>query len=38
MTRFTQVGGYGIQPLWGDGHGAGIFSFDYLARLAAPGG
>jgi DUF971 family protein len=38
MTGFTPVGGYGIQPLWADGHGAGIFSFDYLARLADSGG
>jgi DUF971 family protein len=38
MTRFTPVGGYGIQPVWADGHGAGIFSFEYLARLAAQGG
>jgi DUF971 family protein len=36
MTRFTQVGGYGIQPVWADGHGTGIFSFEYLARLAPP--
>jgi DUF971 family protein len=34
MNRFSQVGGYGIQPVWADGHGTGIFSFDYLARLA----
>ncbi len=38
MTRFAQVGGYGIQPVWADGHGTGIYSFEYLARLAAPGG
>jgi len=29
------VGGYGWQPMWEDGHGTGIFSFDYLRRLAA---
>lgn len=29
------VGGYGIQPTWGDGHSSGIFSFDYLRRMAA---
>ena len=38
MTRFTNVGGYGIQPAWADGHATGIFSFEYLARLAPPGG
>ena len=31
----TTVGGYGIQPVWGDGHSSGIFSFDYLRRVAA---
>lgn len=36
ITRIAQVGGYGIQPMWGDGHGSGIFSFEYLARLAPP--
>jgi DUF971 family protein len=38
LTRLTPVGGYGIQPAWADGHGSGIFSFEYLARLAPPGG
>lgn len=32
---WTTVGGYGIQPTWGDGHSSGIFSFDYLRRMAA---
>jgi len=31
------VGGYAIQPKWGDGHCTGIYSFQYLRRLAAPG-
>jgi len=30
------VGGYAWQPTWEDGHGTGIFSFDFLRRLAAP--
>jgi len=34
LRRFTNVGGYAIQPTWGDGHSSGIFSFDYLQRLA----
>ena len=34
LVRFTQVGGYAIQPTWRDGHNSGIFSFDYLRRLA----
>jgi DUF971 family protein len=28
------VGGYGVQPLWADGHGTGIYAFDYLKRVA----
>jgi DUF971 family protein len=28
------VGGYGLQPRWGDGHSTGIYSFEYLRRLA----
>ena len=34
LTRMTGVGGYGIQPVWGDGHTTGIYSFDYLRQLA----
>ena len=34
LVRFTPVGGYAIQPVWRDGHNSGIFSFDYLRRLA----
>jgi DUF971 family protein len=34
LTRIEPVGGYGVQPVWADGHGSGIFSFDYLRRLA----
>ena len=35
LKRFVPVGGYAIQPLWGDGHSSGIFSFDYLKQVAA---
>jgi DUF971 family protein len=35
LVRLVPVGGYGVQPAWGDGHSTGIFSFDYLRRLAA---
>jgi DUF971 family protein len=34
LVRFTSVGGYAIQPVWKDGHASGLFSFDYLKRLA----
>ena len=33
LERLVQVGGYGVQPVWADGHTTGIFSFDYLRRL-----
>jgi DUF971 family protein len=33
LKRCTTVGGYGIQPEWMDGHGSGIFSFNYLRSL-----
>jgi DUF971 family protein len=35
LVRISSVGGYAIQPVWADGHGSGIYSFDYLRRLAA---
>jgi len=35
LTRIISVGGYAIQPVWADGHATGIFSFDYLKRVAA---
>jgi len=34
LVRISTVGGYALQPLWGDGHGTGLYSFDYLKRVA----
>jgi DUF971 family protein len=34
MTGFVRVGGYAIQPVGADGHNTGIYSFDYLHRVA----
>ena len=34
LKRIENVGGYAIQPVWGDGHASGIFPFEYLLRLA----
>jgi len=34
LTGFEIVGGYALQPRWRDGHGTGIYSFQYLRRLA----
>ncbi|MCX8155174.1 MAG: DUF971 domain-containing protein [Verrucomicrobiae bacterium] len=34
LTRLLPVGNYAVNLLWADGHQAGIYSFDYLRRLA----
>jgi DUF971 family protein len=34
LVKFFIVGGYAIQPAWADGHNTGIYSFDYLHRVA----
>ena len=33
LRSLTPVGTYAIQPVWGDGHNTGIFSFDYLKQV-----
>ncbi len=35
LTRIANVGGYAIQPVWADGHATGLYSFEYLQRVAA---
>jgi DUF971 family protein len=35
LDRFHLVGGYALQFRWADGHSTGIYSFDYLRKLAA---
>jgi len=35
LVRIETVGSYAIQPVWKDGHSSGLFSFDYLQRVAA---
>ncbi len=35
LLRHEMVGGYAIQLFWADGHSTGIYSYDYLRRLAA---
>jgi len=35
LVRLETIGGYAVQPVWADGHATGIFSFDYLRRLAS---
>lgn len=34
LNRFEFVGGYAMQPEWADGHRTGIYSWQYLQRLA----
>lgn len=34
LARFSPVGGYAIQPTWQDGHNSGLYSFEYLQRVA----
>lgn len=34
LERIINVGAYAIQPEWADGHASGIFSFDYLRKVA----
>src|SRR5437899_7345878 len=35
LRRITRIGTYALQPVWGDGHASGIYSFDYLRQVAA---
>jgi DUF971 family protein len=34
LLRLEQIGTYALQPVWGDGHATGIYSFDYLNHVA----
>ncbi len=34
LREIRNVGGYAVQPVWGDGHASGIYSYDYLRRVA----
>ena len=34
LMRIANVGGYAIQPIWGDGHATGLYSFEYLNRIS----
>jgi DUF971 family protein len=35
LRSFAPIGTYAFQPIWADGHATGIYSFDYLRRVAA---
>ena len=38
LQRYEFVGGYALQPYWADGHGTGIYSYEYLRGLAGAAG
>jgi DUF971 family protein len=35
LVRVSVVGGYALQPVWGDGHQSGLYTFDLLRRLGS---
>ena len=37
LLRLVPVGSYAVQPMWRDGHGTGLYTFDYLKRVAEGG-
>ena len=37
LRSWQWVGGYAIQPHWGDGHASGIYTFEYLRKLETLG-
>lgn len=37
-TAIHYVGRYALQFVWSDGHSTGIYTFDYLRRIADAGG
>ena len=36
LRSYGIVGGYAFQPVWGDGHSTGLYSFELLRRLGQP--
>lgn len=34
LSSMHVVGGYALQPSWGDGHGTGLYPFSYLRRMS----
>ena len=36
LVRLGRVGGYAVQPLWGDGHSTGLYTFEHLRQMAEP--
>lgn len=38
IERWVPVGGYAVQPVWRDGHSTGIYSWEWIRRVAAAEG
>jgi len=38
LRRMEPIGTYALQPLWGDGHASGIYTYEYLRRLGGTAG
>ncbi|KAB2671360.1 MAG: DUF971 domain-containing protein [Verrucomicrobia bacterium] len=34
IVQIRPVGGYAIQPVWGDGHQTGLYTWDWIRRVA----
>lgn len=34
LQSWQDVGGYSLQPIWGDGHKSGLYTFPLLQRLS----
>jgi DUF971 family protein len=34
LRGWQSIGGYALQPVWGDGHSTGLYTFPYLRKLA----
>lgn len=33
LRGYQWIGGYALQPSWGDGHGTGLYTFTYLRKI-----
>ena len=33
LRGYQWIGGYALQPSWGDGHGTGLYTFTYLRKV-----
>ncbi|MCL5096896.1 MAG: DUF971 domain-containing protein [Candidatus Omnitrophica bacterium] len=38
LRQIATVGGYALQPIWEDGHSSGIYSFEYIRKIAQSAG